>query len=398
MKQKYYGDGSPCPSDCGGTVWWQTGKEMYACDKCSEEYWHLLISEGGIKSKCRANCKIPADQDFNPVHERPIAYIAGALNDASCAYIQNVRNMILWADKIRALGYAVFIPGIDLLCGIACSGWKYDDYFNNSQPFLAKADIVFVCPGWENSKGTKRELETAASLGVPVYYGDDGYKRLQIKKAARDNVSTPFEECSDEELGERRENLAGLTSEECNDEESARDRRRPVVVHGPFVHDFAPVELKDDVRELNDEALAELKRRIADSPFRKGTDVRLNMKPYMRADEGTCDDHVGPGVPVQDKISLQDKVVCEQCKRFYVGPISHDTSDDNAVVNKPKFIEEANNHNIIGYLKYDPHPEYRVVSVIPMPHASASRGAGAGTGAARFHTYIWELKDDQQDA
>lgn len=115
-------------------------------------------------------------------HEKPIAYIAGALNDMSCAYLSNVRQMILWAKKIRELEYAVFIPGIDLLCGIACDNWSYDVCFNNSQPFLAKSDIVFVCSGWENSDGTARELDTAHDLSIPIYYGEEGYEKLKRDK------------------------------------------------------------------------------------------------------------------------------------------------------------------------------------------------------------------------
>ncbi len=408
--------GHHCPDRCiYGQIWWNKQRLLYVCDNCDKCYtastmevntqastpepqphekpitWAPdtgLHCVGGCKSAlvwsniaddyCCPDCNarytwrgdLIKDIPETQLHEKPICYVAGALNDASFAYIQNVRNMILWADKIRALGYAVFIPGIDLLCGIACSGWKYDDYFNNSQPFLAKADIVFVCPGWENSKGTKRELDTAASLGVPVYYGDAGYKQLFNSEPNQTN----FEKLNDEELAhvvqEIREQNDAVT---ISDEESARDRRRP--------------KDKDTiVGELDAEALAELGRRIAEGPYRTTSDGNTTSMPgesrlpYMRADEGACDNHVG--------LSLADKVVCEQCKSFYVGGV---IGDDNAAINKPKFIEESNNHNIMGYLKHDPHPEYRVVSIIPLPHSKPH----PWKYAARFHTYIWELKDER---
>ena len=102
---------------CKSALVWSNTANDYCCPDCNARYtWR-----GDL---------IKDSPDQQP-HEKPICYVAGALNDVSCAYIQNVRNMILWADKIRALGYAVFIPGIDLLCGIACSGWTYDDYFNH---------------------------------------------------------------------------------------------------------------------------------------------------------------------------------------------------------------------------------------------------------------------------
>ncbi len=358
-------DGADCPSKCGGFVYWRGYRRMFVCLNCSKSYDKI------------------APVPETPAHVRPIAYIAGALNDMSCAYLSNVRKMILWAEKIRELGYAVFIPGIDLLCGIACEDWSYDVCFNNSQPFLAKADIVFVCPGWENSKGTKRELETAKNLSVPVYYGDDGYAELNSKLEDAEWVTL---------------------AEKPSDEESARDRRRP-----KDVHTIAGDLDAETLAELDAEALAELERRVAESPFRntaktavclpfrsrvneiskKHTDrasenVEQYIKgmvdksrkslPYIHVDEGTCDEHIGPGV----------------ASEYAPGTKTQSMSDflSGAAQNKKlKFIEEANNHNIMGYLKHDPHPDYRIVSVIPMPLSPR------GTGAARFHTYIWELKD-----
>ncbi len=267
MMDKELKTGSPCPSGCGGEIYLNTLSCKFLCSLCSYS--------------------APLEL---PVHERPIAYIAGALNDMSCAYLQNVRQMILWAEKIRELGYAVFIPGIDLLCGIACDDWNYDVCFNNSQPFLAKSDIVFVCPGYEKSKGTKRELATANNLSIPIYYGAGGYAVLQSKQLGLRYVVHE----NDKKLG---------------DLESAKDQR----------------------------------------------------KPYMRADEGTCDEHVGP-----DEIKPGIKPEIKQ----------------------DQFIEESNNHSIMQYLKQDPHPGYRIVSVIPLPKVSNPFGP-----SARYHTYIWELKD-----
>jgi len=97
-------------------------------------------------------------------------YIAGRLNGMACDYIKNVHHMIYWAEIVRKIGCAVFIPGLDFLCGVIHGDWEYDDYFDNSQPWLAASDCIFVTPEWEESKGTKREIEYAESLGIPVFY------------------------------------------------------------------------------------------------------------------------------------------------------------------------------------------------------------------------------------
>lgn len=130
-------------------------------------------------------------RDIEP-HKMPVAYIAGALNDMSCDYIQNVRRMILWGEKIRALGFAVFVPGIDFLCGVVTGEWDYGVAFSNSQPFLARADIMFVCPKWQDSKGTSKEIVTATNLFIPIYYEQAGLDLLKRRLRANTAFGRPF--------------------------------------------------------------------------------------------------------------------------------------------------------------------------------------------------------------
>jgi len=96
-------------------------------------------------------------------------YIAGKLNSDACGYIKNIHKMIIWAEKVRKLGFAVFVPGLDFLQGVLFGNWEYSDYFNNSQPWLDKADAIFLVPGWETSEGTKKEIERAKSRNIPVF-------------------------------------------------------------------------------------------------------------------------------------------------------------------------------------------------------------------------------------
>ena len=43
------------------------------------------------------------------------------------------------------------------------------DYFSNGQPWLMAADAIFLVPGWESSAGTKKEVDTATRLGIPIF-------------------------------------------------------------------------------------------------------------------------------------------------------------------------------------------------------------------------------------
>ena len=96
-------------------------------------------------------------------------YIAGALNSDAVGYVKNLHRMIIWADKVRKLGFSVYVPGIDFLVGLVLGDYEYSDYFDNSQPWLDSADAVFLVPGWDNSRGTQREIERALSNNIPVF-------------------------------------------------------------------------------------------------------------------------------------------------------------------------------------------------------------------------------------
>jgi len=97
------------------------------------------------------------------------SYIAGALNSDAVGYIKNLHNMIVRSEEVRRLGVAVFVPGIDAMVGITMGDLEYNDYFDNSQPWLEASDFVTLTPGWENSTGTKKEIALAQSLNIPVF-------------------------------------------------------------------------------------------------------------------------------------------------------------------------------------------------------------------------------------
>ena len=98
-----------------------------------------------------------------------LIYIAGALNSDAVGYLKNVNKMIRYADKVRRAGFSVFIPCLDLLTGIVFGDYEYEDYFGNNVEWLKKADGMFLVPGWENSEGTRAEMEIATSLDIPIF-------------------------------------------------------------------------------------------------------------------------------------------------------------------------------------------------------------------------------------
>ena len=100
-------------------------------------------------------------------------YLAGPLNAAHAdGYIKNLHKMCKKGSELIKAGYSVFIPGIDMLAGVIDGDWGYDEYFDNSQPWLISADAVYIMEGWQESKGTVREIGIANDFGIPVVDND----------------------------------------------------------------------------------------------------------------------------------------------------------------------------------------------------------------------------------
>jgi len=103
-------------------------------------------------------------------------YVAGKLNADAVGYIRNMHHMIKTAKKLRTFGASVYVPCNDFLEGLVDGDFGYEDYFNNSQPWLLASDFVFVCTGWETSEGTKKEIDLAKANHIPVFFDFDTLK------------------------------------------------------------------------------------------------------------------------------------------------------------------------------------------------------------------------------
>jgi len=129
-------------------------------------------------------------------------YVAGPLNAMAVDYLKNVSNMMTEAEHLRRLGFSIYVPAIDLLMGIKFGYTDYHDYFDNSQPWLLAADAVYLCTGWENSKGTKVEMETAMANGIPVFDNPD-----QLVKHFADKSKVTFIEELEKDIAQWEELL-----------------------------------------------------------------------------------------------------------------------------------------------------------------------------------------------
>jgi hypothetical protein len=108
-------------------------------------------------------------------------YIAGAItpvgkNHPVLEYLTNKRRGIRATVEVLRRGYSVFCPFTD------------DDYwmvlmegeeippkmiYQASLSMLEVCDGVLVIPGWEDSMGTKKEMERAREINIPVFFSLD---------------------------------------------------------------------------------------------------------------------------------------------------------------------------------------------------------------------------------
>ena len=108
-------------------------------------------------------------------------YIAGAISDPSLIQsLDNIRRGVRVANMVLAAGYAVFVPHIDFQLFLGLNDGQEiskESIQAQSMAWLEVSDAVLLVPGWENSGGTKSEIERALELGIPVY---DSFEALRV--------------------------------------------------------------------------------------------------------------------------------------------------------------------------------------------------------------------------
>lgn len=122
--------------------------------------------------------KLFPTRDKKEGNEMKRVYIAGAFSaDNVLGVLDNMRKGMRWATKVLLKGYAPFVPWFDYHFQLNLrEGEKLtvQQYYNYSLAWLAVSDVVFVTPGWENSKGTLKEIEVARALNIPVVFDIEG--------------------------------------------------------------------------------------------------------------------------------------------------------------------------------------------------------------------------------
>ena len=109
-------------------------------------------------------------------------YVAGAYSaDNVIDVLKNIGRGQDYAAKLFMLGHAPFCPWHDKEYVI--QNWDKDFnvkmFYDYSMKWLEVSDVVFLVPGWENSKGTQKEIERAVELDIPVVKSIDELEKIE---------------------------------------------------------------------------------------------------------------------------------------------------------------------------------------------------------------------------
>lgn len=105
-------------------------------------------------------------------------YLAGSYSAGNVlGVLKNIGRGEYYAAKLFMAGFAPFCPWHDK--SYVMSNWDKEFtipmFYNYSMSWLEVSDYLVVLSGYEDSKGTLKEIKRAKKLGIPVYYDVDKF-------------------------------------------------------------------------------------------------------------------------------------------------------------------------------------------------------------------------------
>ena len=98
-----------------------------------------------------------------------VIYVAGPFRAPSAwAIEQNVRRAEEWGLRVAEIGAMPLIPHANTRF---FQGLLPDEFFlDGTRELLRRCDGILMTPGWEESSGSRGELDEAMLLKIPFFY------------------------------------------------------------------------------------------------------------------------------------------------------------------------------------------------------------------------------------
>lgn len=104
-----------------------------------------------------------------------VVYVAGPYRaDSEYGVVQNIRRAEQLAIEVWKAGAAAICPHKN---SALFGGLMPDEtWLEGGMEFLRRSDAMIVVDSWEDSEGTKEEIELAKELGIPIFWEIDELK------------------------------------------------------------------------------------------------------------------------------------------------------------------------------------------------------------------------------
>jgi hypothetical protein len=112
-----------------------------------------------------------------------IIFIAGPVRgdgtlDAKKKNIENARIII--RELFIANNIPYYSPHLNIDQEVVALGREYDSFsWDVNAEILKRSDALAALPGWEQSAGTKQEIENAQKSGKPVFYLPQDFEKIK---------------------------------------------------------------------------------------------------------------------------------------------------------------------------------------------------------------------------
>lgn len=93
---------------------------------------------------------------------------------------QNLAGAGIWGDRFFRQGFICYGPwNVREAPPYATPEEAWDHAMAQCLPLVGLCDALFLCPGWETSRGCKDEMKHAIAAGKPVFFSVDDLLRYR---------------------------------------------------------------------------------------------------------------------------------------------------------------------------------------------------------------------------